>query len=419
MSDDPVTSFGPRLRRLRRRLVLASTLVAVVGVGLLAVALSAINGQVREEEMLAEMDRRSTATRSLLYYDATGTLQVEGLIDDEAIVGSPQVYVVERWQGVDRVVFAPEEPQVEVDLLALAGPAISSGEERIDERATTADGDEVWVMMRPFYHDVTDEIVGVALVTGDPDFASASLTRLVWLTWLGAAALALVLAIGSRIVVNRSLRPAAEALAQQERFVADAAHEIRRPLAAIRTTAERGVTGPAVPALHRTIEIVDWTAEMVSDLLNLARIDAMHDRVEGRRLRLDQLAESVAHDIATATGADVQFHSPEPVTVTGDPRMLGRAIFNMVSNAAKHGRVDGEAIVDVEVEPSVVRVLDRGPGFGDEVGAVFDRFHTGASGTGSGLGLALVAAVARAHGGHAAARNRTGGGAEVELVLDG
>jgi two-component system sensor histidine kinase MprB len=108
-----------------------------------------------------------------------------------------------------------------------------------------------------------------------------------------------------------------------------------------------------------------------------------------------------------------------PALVRGDPERLGRAISNLLDNAAKWSPEGGE--IELTVEPGRIAVRDRGPGFAEEdLPRVFDRFWRSdeARGTqGSGLGLAIVQRVAEEHGGRARAANAPGGGAVVEIEL--
>jgi two-component system sensor histidine kinase MprB len=134
-------------------------------------------------------------------------------------------------------------------------------------------------------------------------------------------------------------------------------------------------------------------------------------------VHLDQVTED-ALDRARRLWPDVEFCAEvQPSVVSGDPSLLGRAVSNLLENAAKYG--DGG--VSVEVSDGVVRVRDRGPGFAEQdLPHVFDRFYraAGARGMpGSGLGLAIVRQVAEAHGGHAVAENAPDGGALVRLEL--
>jgi two-component system sensor histidine kinase MprB len=168
------------------------------------------------------------------------------------------------------------------------------------------------------------------------------------------------------------------------------------------------------------MEVLDQAEELgalVTDLIELARGDQQLGAVED--VRLDQLVEeSVERAQRHAPG--VQFDvSLEPTVVEGIPDRLGRAINNLLDNAAKHSR-PGQS-VDVVVDNEGVTVRDHGEGIPPaELDHIFDRFYRGETARGkpgTGLGLAIVRQVADAHGGGVSAGNANGGGAIFRLQL--
>lgn len=396
------------LGRLKRRLLVTAIVITTIGIGLLVVLVGVLEGQARDDRLDAELDRRATAARSLIYSDEdTGELRLDGLFDDEAINGSPQVFVV----TVARVVvFGPTQRELDVDLVSIAEQAITN-DERFATTVQTADGTMARVVALPFYDDTDEEIAGAAVVTGDSSFESAAFASFMWRVAAGAAALVGALSVGGWILINTSLAPAAGAIDQQERFVADAAHELRRPLTALRVTAERGLTSETPGrALQRSIDIVDEASNMVDNLLALARLDAMGSLVDGHRLRLDQIADTVI-----AEQPDVEMTTSEVVVVTANQSLIEQAIENLVSNSREHGADQISVAVGL---PAYVSVTDNGPGFPEhQLTTAFERFRSAEDSDGSGLGLALVAAVARVHGGSASIRNLPEGGAEVTIRL--
>jgi two-component system sensor histidine kinase MprB len=155
----------------------------------------------------------------------------------------------------------------------------------------------------------------------------------------------------------------------------------------------------------------------VSDLLDLARGDLPFEAVED--IRLDGVvAECVTRAKRNAPGIEFETHL-EPRIVDGVPERLGRAVNNLLDNAARHSPPDG--VVEVTVDEAGVRVRDNGPGVDPaDLPHVFDRFYRGKTSRGkqgSGLGLAIVRQVAEQHHGSVSAENAPDGGAIFRIRL--
>ncbi|RZQ61525.1 sensor histidine kinase [Amycolatopsis suaedae] len=208
------------------------------------------------------------------------------------------------------------------------------------------------------------------------------------------------------------------------RFVGDASHELRTPIATIRGHAELFRRGAAdrpedlAKVLSRIESEAARMGVLVDELLLLARLD------QGRPLRAEPVeltglaADAVADALATAPGRDLRLEHDGPVTVTGDADRLRQLLANLLDNVLRHTPPEASAVVRVRAGASV-EVADTGPGIDpDEADRVFERFHRGVhSGHGSGLGLSIVAAVAAAHGGSASVTATPGGGATVRVLL--
>jgi two-component system sensor histidine kinase TctE len=210
--------------------------------------------------------------------------------------------------------------------------------------------------------------------------------------------------------INDLLARLGSALTAQKRFVADAAHQLRTPLAAVMLHTERAQRAPdnatereALHALHRSVE---RAARMCQQLLSLARADPQAiNAVEFKQLDLVALARQVGEEwIPRALKRDVDFGliAPDrPVRITGDDRLLGEALSNMIDNALRYGQPSGRVSVIVEDGPQPkLAVQDDGPGIPEEERVrIFERFYRleGASGDGCGLGLAIVDEIARLH----------------------
>jgi two-component system sensor histidine kinase QseC len=199
-------------------------------------------------------------------------------------------------------------------------------------------------------------------------------------------------------------------LENERRFTADAAHELRTPLAALKTQAQvaQGATGPADQqrALAQIVVGCDRATHLVEQLLTLARLDAPPK--EGLiAVDLQAIAAEVLSALAGDTiqhGAAVSLTGQERVAVVqGDPVLLRVLLRNLIDNALRH-TPPGTAIsvdVDADATGTHLRVRDQGPGLTTaECHDVMQRFHRSpdALGEGSGLGLSIVQRIAELHG---------------------
>jgi two-component system OmpR family sensor kinase len=206
------------------------------------------------------------------------------------------------------------------------------------------------------------------------------------------------------------------------RFAADASHELRTPVAAIRGHAELALRhpGPVPPGVSRALDRIAAESArmggMVDDLLLLARLDAgrplAREPVDLTRLVLD------AVDDARAAGPGHRWLldlPAEPVTVTGDAARLHQIAANLLANARTHTPAGTRVTVRLRQTPAAtdLAVSDDGPGIPEALReSVFDRFTRAPharSGHGAGLGLSIVTAVAAAHGGRACVASAPGG----------
>ncbi len=242
--------------------------------------------------------------------------------------------------------------------------------------------------------------------------------------WSLALFLTLVTALLSYLIAGWALKPARNAHDQQRVFLANAAHELRTPLAVIRASASQVLERPrAVEEYTTSLQEIDAAAtrasELVSDMLELARLDAGQTIPRRSPLRFDLLAEEVAA-VTRRDGVTVTTALADPTVVDADYGLLRQAVENVVRNAARRSTVI-EIAVRSDGPDALLVVTDNGTGFETSaLPTVFERFRRGDSEQdreGSGLGLAIVAAVLDAHGGSAHAANHPSGGAAVTLRL--
>ncbi|MBI4728813.1 MAG: HAMP domain-containing protein [Acidobacteria bacterium] len=210
-------------------------------------------------------------------------------------------------------------------------------------------------------------------------------------------------------------------------FAADVAHELRTPLAILRSQVEAlqdGIAKPSPPALASLHEEVLRLSRLVADLETLARADAAGFSLEPRPVALGALVRDAVNEFAgpfEAEGVRVETDLGE-VTVEADATRLRQVVSNLLSNALKFSPAGSAVRVDLAREESwaVLRVADSGPGIpSDEVARVFDRFFRGSGNRtgGSGIGLTVVRELVRAHGGEVEVSSEFGKGTRFTVRL--
>ena len=222
-----------------------------------------------------------------------------------------------------------------------------------------------------------------------------------------------------------------DAQAQLEQFVADASHELRTPVTAIRGYAElyRGGGIKDTEQLDRAMRRIEQESTrmgaLVEDLLLLARLDEQRP-LERDAVDLTALAEDAVTDARTVDRERLfTLRAPGPVLVLGDERSLRQVLANLLTNARVHTPAGAPVYVEVERIGDRARlvVADEGPGItDDDRRRIFERFYRADPSRsrergGSGLGLSIVAAVVSAHGGTVDVANRDTGGAAFSVEL--
>ena len=205
----------------------------------------------------------------------------------------------------------------------------------------------------------------------------------------------------------------AAADAQRRALLADVAHELRTPVAALRAELENLVDGvrPADrTALQETLAQAERLGTLVEDLLDLARAEGTVGLVDPTPVDLGPLAADVAREVAGAHGAPpVVVFVEQGLVVWADEARLRQVLTNLLDNAVRHGSRDGRVAVVAQASAdggAVVEVQDDGPGIpADERSRVFERFRSGTGSTaaratgGTGLGLAIARWAVQLHGG--------------------
>ncbi|RFP14692.1 MULTISPECIES: HAMP domain-containing sensor histidine kinase [unclassified Duganella] len=232
--------------------------------------------------------------------------------------------------------------------------------------------------------------------------------------------------------VNALLLRVNQSALRERSFIADAAHELRTPLAAMRVNAEAmqgQANGPVQrELLNGILSSGNRAGRLVGQLLQLMRSDATGSEPHAR-LALDALLQdrlAALSGLASRGGVELELAAAEPVCVMGQRESLVSLVDNLVENAIKYSPPHGVVRVSLAcvAGQAVLTVEDQGPGIAPELRTrVFDRFFRDPHQTksGSGLGLAIAASVAASHGGTIELSDAQGGGllAQVQLPLCG
>lgn len=214
--------------------------------------------------------------------------------------------------------------------------------------------------------------------------------------------------------INALMQRLQTSLGAQKRFIANAAHQLRTPLAALRTQSELLQRLPdgteRDQSLTRLVSTGKRASRLANQLLALARAESAGTTSAREAIPLNALCESVAQDVlpqAIEREIDFAFEPcKDAVEIVGDATLIGEMIRNLVDNALKYTPHHGSVIISVHASPKRIMVDDSGPGIAESdrerVFAPFARVaqldpQSGASISGTGLGLAIVREVAQTH----------------------
>ena len=436
---------------LRRRLTFASGIGAALVTS--AAALAVVTSQWSAER------GKIVETAELLSLDQTDTAQVR----DGGVVREP----VESGQFAmalvgDEVVATTGNVTDAAGEIAIddAIDAGSFGEDTITISEFDADGAR-WATAATTCFDA-DACTSVAVAVRAPSWGDALAAR--WLqVALAAAVVTAVASVGAAWLVTRALRPVdamrselmsttasdlshrvpvpqtgdelealattlndtldrlEDAVTANQRFTADAAHELRSPLAGIRAAVELRAGSGDDSLLEDTLAEIDRAAALIDDLLLLAdgeRLAARHEATD-----LDEVVRNEVAALSLRQGQLSVSVSTEPAHVSVERSTIARVLRNLLDNASQHGNGTLTVGLTAGQGTAVLTVDDNGPGIPDaERARVFDRFvrldesRNRASG-GTGLGLAIVKEVIQAHGGTIGIDDSPDGGARFVVRL--
>jgi len=223
--------------------------------------------------------------------------------------------------------------------------------------------------------------------------------------------------------INRMMARVSESIDSQRRFIANAAHQLRTPIAGLQLQAQLALKKePAAPVrayLSEIEECADRTAHLIEQMLMLSKAEARDLVQTGQEVDLAQVARAVIERYlpqAVEQGVDLGYEGmPSGAPVAGSKVLLAELLANLVDNAIRYGRAGGRVTVRICDEPdaTVLSVADDGPGISTaEQQKIFQRFYRPDSSAthGAGLGLAIVKEIAERHRGEVALESAPGGG---------
>jgi len=232
---------------------------------------------------------------------------------------------------------------------------------------------------------------------------------------------------------NELLARLDQSFESMRRFVADASHELRTPIAVIRGEADVALSHDRSAAEYReSLAIVldesRRLSRLVDDLLNLARADAGRVKLEAQEFYFNELIAECCRSmqtLASASGITLECHSAGDVQFPGDEGLLRRLVINLLDNAIRYTPPGGKvsAVLEADAAGARIQISDTGVGIPPEVAAhVFERFYRADKARsrqngGFGLGLAIVKWIAEAHNGTVELSRNSGPGTTFAVTL--
>ncbi|MGK2881786.1 MAG: ATP-binding protein [Mycobacterium sp.] len=441
---------------VRTRSTVAAALVVTIGVAIASAAMLLVLYQTLQGSTQAAAQTRAGQLVEQLRTDGPAELD-PGLLGTDGQIGVIQV-LNDNGKVVLASAGAPQTPVVSV--VVPPNETVSVGRVQLP-----AERGDFWVSARGA---ITPAGPVTVVVGGDREPVETIVTTVGLLLAVSGPLLVALVAWATYLLVGRALRPVERIRAQvaaisteqldervpvpptgdeishlartmnamlsrlesghaaQRRFISDASHELRSPLAAISAALDLAHHRPEL----LDAELIDESLipetrrmrDLVEDLLLLARADERQLSVCARQVDLDDIVTAERARLQTNPRLEVQSWIG-PARVSGDVGQLTRMVRNLVDNAARHAHRLVELNCERTADLATIRVADDGPGIpADQRQRVFERFvrldeARARDGGGSGLGLAIVAEIAAAHHGAVRISDRPGGGTCVTVTL--
>ena len=226
---------------------------------------------------------------------------------------------------------------------------------------------------------------------------------------------------------NNLLDRLSESFNRERQFIGDVAHELKTPLATIRTSVEIALTKDRTKedykqVLTETLKDTDRLANTLKNVLDLAWSESDHTNLQNEAFNLTELVYELK-DIASKMGHLITGKIEKNILISGNREKIFRAAFNVLENAIKFSPKEGKIIFSLKSDGrnAVIKISDTGPGItSGDLPHIFDRFYRGsktAKVVGSGLGLAIASSLVSAHQGTINVESELGKGTTFIITL--
>lgn len=229
--------------------------------------------------------------------------------------------------------------------------------------------------------------------------------------------------------LNSLLERLNETMENERRFTADAAHELRTPLAGIKTQAQLAMRTDDIStragALHQIIRTVDRCTHMSEQLLAMARLDPDYTLGSHEKIKLNGVIRAVCTELAEMAKnkqITIDLKLTDNICIRGNSQTLNIMLRNLIDNAIRYTSEHGRILIRLATENKkiILSIDDNGPGIAEEMTAhVFNRFYRirGGDEKGSGLGLSIAKRIADLHGAEIRLAPSELGGLKVEMIF--
>lgn len=355
--------------------------------------------------------------------------QISRILDNDGDLDIPWQDLRENHQGVEWF-------DANGQLLGQAGSHIPKTPFVPDFR-TIVQGKISSIIIPVYSNKNNKQLQGYIRVSESTIDLEAELNRLIWGFGYGGIVAVILSGVSSWWLTKQSLKPVEQSFQRLKQFTADASHELRSPLTAVKTSVEVMMNHPErihpmdVKKLAAIASATNEMARLVEDLLLLARTDgtAVEEALNWVFIPLDELLEDLVELFlaqAENKGMTLELKISDEVSVKGDATGLKRLFSNLLQNALQYTPSGGTvtiSMVKVDDEFVVVNVEDTGIGIAPEhISLIFNRFwradkaRSRRSG-GLGLGLAIAQAIAYTHGGEITVKSQVGAGSCFQVRL--